>query len=73
MASFSSPVINPLSSQTVSEKLTKSNHALWKMQVLTIVRGVGLKGYLTKDKLPLAKIVRVKNFDGKEEVPNLEF
>jgi hypothetical protein len=73
MASFSSPVINPLSSQTFSEKLTKSNHALWKMQVLTIVRGVGLKGYLIKDKPPLVKIVRVKNSDGKEEVPNSEF
>jgi hypothetical protein len=49
MARSSSPVINPLSSQTVFKKLTKSNHALWKMQVLAIVRGVGLEGFLTKD------------------------
>jgi hypothetical protein len=49
MVRSSSPVINPLSSQTVFKKLTKSNHALWKMQVLAIVRGVGLEGFLTKD------------------------
>jgi hypothetical protein len=67
MASSSTPVVNPLCSQTISEKLTKSNHALWKMQVLAIIMGVGLEGYLTKDTSPPAENIRVKNSDGKEE------
>jgi hypothetical protein len=73
MASSSSPVINPLFGQTVFEKLTKSSHALWKMQVLAIMIGVDLEGYLTKDTQPPAKTIRVKNSNGKEEVPNSEF
>jgi D-arabinose 5-phosphate isomerase GutQ len=48
MASSSTPVVNPLCSQTISEKLTKSNHTLWKMQVLAVIMGVGLEGYLTR-------------------------
>jgi hypothetical protein len=65
MVSSSSPVINTLSGQTISKKLTKSNHALWKMEVLTIMRGVGFEGDLIKDTPPPPKTIRVKNSDGK--------
>ena len=47
MASSSAPIVNPLIGQMVAEKLTKTNHAIWKMQVLTTVRGARLEGYLT--------------------------
>jgi hypothetical protein len=74
MASSSTPVVNPLSDQTTSKKLTKNNHTLWKMQVLAVVGGRGgLEGYLTKDTPPPAETIRVKNSDGKEEVPNPKF
>jgi hypothetical protein len=66
-SSSSTPIINSLTSQTISEKLTKNNHALWKMQVLAIIRGVDLEGYLTGDTLPPASTIRIKNPDGKEE------
>jgi hypothetical protein len=44
------------------------------MQVLTIIRGVGLEGYLTGDTSPPPPTIRVKNPDDKEEtdVPNLD-
>jgi hypothetical protein len=71
-SSSSTPIINPLTGQTISKKLTKNNHGLWKMQVLTIIRGVGLEGYLTGDTSPPPPTIRVKNPDDKEEtiVPN---
>jgi hypothetical protein len=74
MMSSSTLIINPLTDQTISEKLTKNNHELWKMQVLTIIRGVSLEGYLTGDTSPPASTIRVKNPDDKEEtdVPNLD-
>jgi hypothetical protein len=33
----------------------------------------GLEGYLAKDTPPPAETIKVKNSDGKEEVPNPEF
>jgi hypothetical protein len=43
MASSSSMAIpTPLLGQTIAEKLTKSNYALWKVQVLSILRGAQL-------------------------------
>jgi hypothetical protein len=67
-SSSSTPIINPLTDQTIFKKLTKNNHALWKMQVLAIIRGVNLEGYLTGDTLPPASTIRIlKNPDDKEE------
>lgn len=58
--------INPLVGQVVSEKLTKHNHALWKMQVLAIVRGARLEGFLTGiTKTPASTVKRTS--DGKQE------
>lgn len=38
---------NLLSGQSITEKLTKHNHALWKAQVQSDVRGARLQGHLT--------------------------
>jgi hypothetical protein len=72
MVNSSTPIINPLTGQTISEKLTKNNHALWKMQVLAIIRGVGLEGYLTGPTPSPVLTINVKDLDSKEEtdVPN---
>jgi hypothetical protein len=71
MANSSSSAANPLLGQPVTEKLTKSNHALWKAQIRAAVRGARLQGYLTgASKAPSAEVV-VKGADGKEvTVPN---
>jgi hypothetical protein len=67
---YSTIAINPLAGQGVSEKLTKANFALWRMQVLAAVRGARLEGFLTgAAKAPTAMIKETK--DGNEaEVSN---
>jgi hypothetical protein len=47
MASLSSTITNPLLGHVVVEKLSKNNHLLWKAQVVSVVRGARLEGYLT--------------------------
>ena len=47
MSTSYAAAINPMVGQAISEKLNKNNHALWKMQVLAIVRGARLEGFLT--------------------------
>ena len=67
MSTSYAAAINPLVGQAVSEKLNKNNHALWKMQVLAIVRGARLEGFLTgATKTPPASTMK-KTADGKEE------
>jgi hypothetical protein len=51
----------------VSEKLTKSNHTLWRAQVLAVLRGAQLVGFLDgTNKSPTEKI-QIKKKSGKEE------
>ena len=67
MSTSYAAAINPLVGQAVSEKLNKNNHALWKMQVLAIVRGARLEGFLTgATKTPPASTMKT-TADGKEE------
>ena len=60
MASLSSSgtaAVNLSQGHSISEKLGKGNHALWKAQVSAAVRGARLQGYLTGAvKAPDAKI-----------------
>jgi hypothetical protein len=58
----------PMTAQAVSEKL---NHATWRAQVLAVIRGARLEGFLTgKTEAPAAKIVSKDN-DGKTiKTPN---
>jgi hypothetical protein len=46
MANSSCAPLNPFLSQSTSEKLMKGNHALWKAQILTVMRGVRLEDFL---------------------------
>jgi hypothetical protein len=67
----SQQVINPLTGQVISEKLNKGNHALWKMQVLAVICGVGLEGYLTRKSSASMATISSKDSNGKErEVTN---
>jgi hypothetical protein len=61
----------PMTAQPVSEKLMKLNHPTWRAQVLTVIRGAHLEGFLTgKTEAPATKIVRKDN-DGKTiKTPN---
>jgi hypothetical protein len=43
----SSTITNPLLGHVIAEKLLENNHLLWKAQVLPIIRGARLEGYLT--------------------------
>ncbi|CAN6312345.1 unnamed protein product [Urochloa humidicola] len=70
MASSSSTFLNPLAGQTVSEKLTKTNHAIWKMQVLATVRGVRLEGFLTSVIKAPAAMIKEKQGEKEVDVPN---
>jgi len=57
-SSSSSPPTNPLLANSVTEKLTKANHALWKAQVRSAMRGARLEGHLTGAmKAPEAEII----------------
>jgi len=67
----SSAASNLLLGQPIAEKLTKSNHALWKAQVRAAVRGARLQGYLTGASQPPAAELVTKGADDKEiRVPN---
>lgn len=63
-SSSSAPIINPLVGQAISEKLIKTNHALWKPQILAVVRGARLA---IKPPTPL---VKEKQGDKEVEVRN---
>lgn len=53
----SSNTCNPLFGIQITEKLSKSNHALWQAQVLTAIRGACLEGYITgKTGVPEAEV-----------------
>ncbi|CAN6338815.1 unnamed protein product [Urochloa humidicola] len=73
MASSSSTA-NPLLGVHVTEKLSKSNHALWKAQVLTAIRGARMEGHITgKTGAPNAELEE-KQADGKVvKMPNPVF
>lgn len=60
---------NPLGGNAISEKLSKSNHALWKAQVMAAVRGARLEGHLTgATKVPNALITTTAGDKGEKEV-----
>lgn len=46
MASSSFAAATPLLGQTITEKLSKTNFPLWKAQVMPMLRGAQLQGYL---------------------------
>jgi hypothetical protein len=69
MASSSSNAdASPLVGVTVTEKLGKTNHAIWKVQILAIVRGARLVGHLTGVTPTPAEEIAGKDSSGKEVV-----
>jgi hypothetical protein len=64
MASLSSSAVpTPLLGQVVAIKLNKGNYALWRAQVLPIIRGAQIQGYLDGTSITLEKEVDVKIID----------
>jgi hypothetical protein len=52
----------PITPQPVSEKLMKLNHPTWRAQVLAVIRGARLEGFLTgKTEAPAVEIVSKDN------------
>ena len=66
----SSAASNLLLGQPIAEKLTKSNHALWKAQVLAVVRGARLEDHLTGASKPPSATTKEKQEEKEVDVPN---
>jgi hypothetical protein len=74
MASSSSSVVpTPLLGQVVAVKLNKGNYALWTTQVLPIIRGAQLQGYLDGTFIAPEKEVDVKIADKTRKESNPEY
>lgn len=56
----------------VTERLTKKNFPLWKMQVLSAIRGAQLEHYLEPTTVPPPKQTP-KTEKSEEMVPNLDY
>jgi hypothetical protein len=68
MTSFSSTGSSaPLLVYVITEKLNKTNYSMWKAQVLPILRGAQLQGYLDGTNVTPAKTIEGKPTPGKEE------
>lgn len=74
--SVSSSVPAPPASfaQKITEKLSKSNYALWRVQVLPAMRGAQLEGFLDGTEVAPPKMITEKGADGKNvTMPNPEY
>jgi hypothetical protein len=60
--------VSPLVGVTITEKLNKTNHAIWKAQILAAVRGACLVGHLTGATPAPAEETTGKDSVGKEIV-----
>jgi hypothetical protein len=69
----SSAVPTPLLGQVVAVKLNKGNYALWRAQVLPIIRGAQLQGYLDGIFIAPEKEVDVKIADKTRKESNPEY
>ena len=71
--SYSSAATNPLFGHAITEKLTKNNHILWRVQILPAIHGARMEGYLTGvTQVPEAEI-DVKQGDKTIKGPNLTY
>lgn len=64
MASSSTAAAPAILGQVVTEKLTKTNFVLWKAQVLAMLRGAQLVGFLDDSIKPPSKMVVLQDKDG---------
>jgi hypothetical protein len=72
-SSSSSAVPTPLLGQVVAVKLNKVNYALWRAQVLPIIRGAQLQGYLDGTSIAPEKEVDIKITDKTRKESNPEY
>ena len=69
MAAF--PSGSPLLGQSVTEKLTKTNHPIWKAQILAALRGAQMAVFIDGNAVaPAATLEIVKSGNEIEKVPN---
>jgi hypothetical protein len=74
MVSTSSFVVStPLLEQSAVLKLTKNNFALWKAQVLPILRGAQLQSYLYRSAVALQENINTKKCADSSEKSNPEY
>jgi hypothetical protein len=59
--------------QVVAVKLNKGNYALWRVQVLPIIRGAQLQGYLDGTSIAPEKEVNVKIANKTRKESNPEY
>ena len=58
----------------ITEKLTRSNYALWQVQILPAVHGAQLEGFLDGTEVAPPKTIKEKGADGKDVAkPNPEY
>jgi hypothetical protein len=73
----SSSTMTTINLMSVCEKLSHDNHVLWKAQVLAVLRGAQLVGFLDDtNKAPAEKIViksQTESNEDTQEVPNPAF
>jgi uncharacterized membrane protein YgcG len=65
-------VASPLFGQVITEKLTNTNFPLWRAQVLPILRGAQLQGYLDGTGTPPHAELEAKDGEKVKKVPNLD-
>ena len=63
-------VASPLFGQVITEKLTNTNFPLWRAQVLPILRGAQLQGYLDGTGTPPHAELEAKDGEKVKKVPN---
>ena len=67
-SSTSSTPANPATfGHPISEKLTRDNYVVWRAQVLPVVRGARLTGYLDGTTLEPSKTIKVQKSNKSEE------
>jgi hypothetical protein len=71
MASSPAPTVIPLMS--VSEKLARGNHTVWKAQVVAVLWGAQLYGFLDGTSIKPAEQIKAKVGSTEEDVPNPAF
>lgn len=74
MASTSfNAVASPLQGQLVTEKRSKTNFALWKAQVLPILRGAHMYGFIDGTNVAPPAVINGKDGEKTVKVPNPEY
>jgi hypothetical protein len=69
----SSPAPTAIPLMSVSKKLARGNHTVWKAQVVAALRGAQLYGFLDGTSIKSAEQIKAKVGSAEEDVPNPAF